>query len=51
MRTILKKGFILMISLFIAGNLITVAQNNVRAYKMDAGKTYYSGWSYIKMIK
>ena len=20
-------------------------------YKMDAGKTYYSGWSYIKMIK
>ena len=27
MRTILKKGFILMISLFIAGNLITVAQN------------------------
>ena len=23
----------------------------VRAYKMDAGKTYYSGWSYIKMIK
>ena len=23
----------------------------VRAYKMDAGKTYYSAWSYIKMIK
>ena len=23
----------------------------VRAYKMDAGKTYYIAWSYIKMIK
>ena len=36
MRTILKKGFILMISLFIAGNLITVAQNNVSAKEKTA---------------